>query len=98
MSGIDEENHMRANAIEKTTYKIVFVFLTIFATGGGISPASIDAVEATSAIENIAAREIDSPAAAGSGNPNLSVEPDGRVYLSWIEPVVSRSATMASAR
>jgi hypothetical protein len=81
---------MRANVIEKTTYKLVFVFLTIFAMGGGISPASLEAVEATSAIENIAAREIDSPAAAGSGNPNLSVGPDGRVYLSWIEPVQSK--------
>jgi hypothetical protein len=27
-----------------------------------------------------------SPAAPGSGEPNLSVGPDGRVYLSWIEP------------
>jgi hypothetical protein len=80
---------MRANVIEKTTYKLVFVFLTIFAMGGGISPASIEAVEATSAIENIAAREIDSPAAAGSGNPNLSVGPNGRVYLSWIELIQS---------
>jgi hypothetical protein len=90
MSGIDKSNHMRANVIEKTTYKLVFVFLTIFAMGGGISPASIEAVGATGAIENIAAREIDSPAAAGSGNPNLSVGPDGRVDLSWIEPVQSK--------
>jgi hypothetical protein len=87
MSGIDESNHMRANVTEKTTYKLVFVFLTMFAMGGGISPASIEAVEATSAIENIAPREIDSPAAAGSGGPNLSVGPDGRVYLSWLESV-----------
>ena len=83
---------MRANVIEKTTHKLVFVFLTMFAMGGGISPASIEAVEATSAIENIAAREIDSPAAAGSGSPNLSVGPDGRVYLSWIEPVQSKGS------
>jgi hypothetical protein len=81
---------MRANVIEKTTHKLVFVFLTIFAMGGGIRPASTEAVEATSAIENIVTREIDSPAAAGSGNPNLSVGPDGRVYLSWIEPVQSK--------
>jgi hypothetical protein len=92
MSGIDESNHMRANVTEKTTYKLVFVFLTMFAMGGGISPASIEAVEATSAIENIAPREIDSPAAAGSGSPNLSVGPDGRVYLSWIEPVQSKGS------
>jgi hypothetical protein len=78
MSGIGESNHVRANAIEKTTNKLVFVFLTILAMGGGISPASIEAVEATSVIENIATREIDSPAAAGSGNPNLTAARRGR--------------------
>src|SRR5688500_6827892 len=30
--------------------------------------------------------EIRSPAAAGSGEPNLTTGPDGRVYLTWIEP------------
>jgi hypothetical protein len=30
-------------------------------------------------------REIDSPAPAGSGEPNLAVGPDGGVYLTWIE-------------
>lgn len=30
--------------------------------------------------------EIASPAAPGSGEPNLTTAPDGRVYLSWIEP------------
>ena len=28
-----------------------------------------------------------SPAAPGSGEPNLALGPDGRVYLSWLEPV-----------
>lgn len=28
-----------------------------------------------------------SPAAPGSGEPNLAVGPDGRLYLSWLEPV-----------
>src|SRR5687768_11438827 len=27
-----------------------------------------------------------SPAAPGSGEPNLARGPDGRVYLSWLEP------------
>jgi hypothetical protein len=31
--------------------------------------------------------ELPSPAGAGSAQPNLAVEPDGRVYLSWIEPL-----------
>ncbi len=30
-------------------------------------------------------RELVSPAGTGSGQPNLAVAPDGRVYLSWIE-------------
>ena len=33
-----------------------------------------------------AARELPAPAAAGSGEPNLAVAPDGTVYLTWIEP------------
>jgi hypothetical protein len=31
------------------------------------------------------AREIEAPAAAGSGEPSLATSPDGRVFLSWIE-------------
>jgi hypothetical protein len=30
--------------------------------------------------------EIPSPAAPGSGEPNLATGPDGKVYLTWIEP------------
>jgi hypothetical protein len=30
-------------------------------------------------------RELPSPAGIGSGQPNLAVSPDGRIYLSWIE-------------
>lgn len=32
------------------------------------------------------ARELPSPAGVGSAEPNLAVGPDGRVYLSWVEP------------
>lgn len=32
------------------------------------------------------ARQLEAPAASGSGEPNLVVTPDGRVLLSWIEP------------
>src|SRR5687768_2291325 len=28
-----------------------------------------------------------SPAGPGSGEPNLASAPDGRIYLSWLEPV-----------
>jgi hypothetical protein len=90
MTRIDESNHRKANMIEKTTRAIAVVLLTIFVTGGGIRPAATEAVDATSVIENSAPREIDSPAGPESGDPNLSVGPDGRVYLSWIEPVQSK--------
>src|SRR6266508_6239575 len=30
-------------------------------------------------------RELPAPSGRGSGQPNLAVAPDGRVYLSWIE-------------
>jgi hypothetical protein len=73
--------------IEKTTHTLAFALLTVFATGGGLSPASTGAVEATSVIESGAAREINSPAGPGTVEPRLSVGPDGRVYLSWLEPV-----------
>ena len=32
-------------------------------------------------------RELPAPAGRGSGQPNLAVAPDGRLYLSWIEPL-----------
>ncbi len=54
------------------------------------APAAKSDKEATSLSEYSAAREIDSPAGPGSGEPNLSVGPDGRVYLSWLEPVQSK--------
>lgn len=34
----------------------------------------------------LALRQLEAPAAPGSGEPNLTVAPDGRVLLSWIEP------------
>src|SRR5262245_29900704 len=84
---MDESNHRRTNMLEKTTYKLALVLLAVFATEGVLKPAATGAMEATNSIENSAAREIDSPAGAGSSEPNLSVGPDGRVYLSWFEPV-----------
>jgi len=46
-----------------------------------IVAASIVAFAAAPAVT-----EFQSPAAAGSEAPNLSVAPDGRVLLSWLEP------------
>ncbi|HZF39155.1 MAG TPA: sialidase family protein [Blastocatellia bacterium] len=51
------------------------------------TPEAKGAKEATSANQNGVVNEIDSPAGAGSGDPNLSVGPDGRVFLSWLDPI-----------
>ncbi|HEX6910757.1 MAG TPA: sialidase family protein [Longimicrobium sp.] len=40
----------------------------------------------SSATSASAVRPLPPPAAEGSGEPNLTLGPDGRVYLSWIEP------------
>src|SRR5262245_2145174 len=37
----------------------------------------------------LAVTELKSPAAAGSGESNLTVGPDGRIFLSWLEPAPS---------
>ena len=43
----------------------------------------------SNAIAQSSVREIDSPAGASSGEPNLFTAPDGRVFLSWIEAVAN---------
>ncbi|HEU0076539.1 MAG TPA: sialidase family protein, partial [Longimicrobiaceae bacterium] len=48
--------------------------------------ASADAAADASAPALTALREIPSPAAPGSAEPNLAAGDDGRVYLSWVEP------------
>jgi hypothetical protein len=42
-------------------------------------------------------RELPSPAGPNSGQPNLAVSPDGRVYLSWIERVEGNRASLRFA-
>ena len=41
--------------------------------------------ESTTVASPVKVTEIPSPAGAGSGEPNLTTGPDGRVYLSWID-------------
>lgn len=43
-------------------------------------------------------RELPSPAAPGSGQSSLSVGPDGRVYLSWIERLEGKRFALRFAR
>ncbi len=45
----------------------------------------------------LSVRELPTPAAPGSGEPNLMVAPDGRVLLSWIEPTGEESHTLRYA-
>ena len=49
-------------------------------------PASGDDAAAAAAALG-APDSLPSPAGPGSGEPNLAVAPDGRVYLSWLEPM-----------
>src|ERR671919_476824 len=73
--------------IKNATCKLALVLLVVFAAEGGLNPTATATAEATSGIENNAVREIDSPAGSGSVEPSLSVGSDGRVYLSWLEPI-----------
>ncbi len=45
----------------------------------------------------VAVAEIASPAAEGSGQPNLAVGPDGEVILSWLEPTLDGYALKFSS-
>ena len=38
--------------------------------------------------------ELKSPAAPGSEAPNISVGPDGRVFLSWLEPGTGKAYSL----
>jgi beta-lactamase class D len=40
---------------------------------------------------------LESPAAPGGGEPNLSVGPDGRIYLSWLEPAADSAHALRFA-
>ncbi|HEU0300036.1 MAG TPA: sialidase family protein [Longimicrobium sp.] len=56
-----------------------------------------EAAEDGPASAEAAVTEMASPAAAGSGEPNLAVGPDGRVYLSWIEPAADSAHALRFA-
>ena len=61
------------------------------------APAAKSDKEAPISSEYSVAPEIDSPAAEGSGDPSLSVGPDGLVYLGWIEPVLPKGYALKFA-
>ena len=55
--------------------------------GSGVAGCSGDGSrEKPSASVAVTIDSLPSPAAAGSAEPNLAVSPDGRIYMSWLEP------------
>src|SRR5262249_41314220 len=73
--------------LKRASYKFAFALVFVFAIEGRLKLPVTGAMKAARALENRAVREIESPAGARSVEPSLSVGPDGRVYLSWLEPV-----------
>lgn len=51
----------------------------------------------SSSTESIVVTEITLDAAPGSGEPNLTLGPDGRAYLSWIEPAADSAHALRFA-
>jgi hypothetical protein len=65
--------------LRRSIHGLLFLpLLIVFATGQ-------DAAK-----QNSIVRPVDSPAAPGSGEPNLYAASDGRVFLTWIEPADSK--------
>lgn len=70
------------------------LLLLVTACGGGDETGSGDRAKGG---ETAAMRALDPPAAPGAGEPNLTVGPDGRVYLSWIEPAADSAHALRFA-
>lgn len=51
----------------------------------------------SSSADSIAVTELSLNAAPGSGEPNLTVGPDGRAYLSWVEPAADSAHALRFA-
>ena len=45
----------------------------------------------------VAVEDLGSPAQPGSGEPNLAVDSDGRVYMSWLEPTTDSATALRFA-
>jgi hypothetical protein len=63
------------------------VVLLIAVAGAGVAGCSGERSSATpSSAATVTIDTLPSPAAPGSAEPNLTVSPDGRIYMSWLEP------------
>ncbi|MCA1633993.1 MAG: glycoside hydrolase [Acidobacteria bacterium] len=69
----------------------VFAGVMLVAAAAAYGPAALSTHAQT-------VRALPSPAAPGSGQSNLSVGPDGRVYLSWIERLEGKRFALRFAR
>jgi hypothetical protein len=71
---------------------------SIALSASGVAACSNDRSSATpSSAATVAIDSLPSPAAPGSAEPNLTVSPDGRVYMSWLEPSESGHALRFAA-
>jgi hypothetical protein len=82
---------MHILAFHRIRLPLAALALTLAACGGERADASDASDDGTKAEGASAIRPIAPPAAPGSGEPNLTAGPDGRVYLSWIEPAADSS-------
>ena len=71
--------------------------ISILLLGVSVGACSNDRSPATSSAVTVTIDSLPSPAAAGSAEPNLAVSPDGRVYMSWLEPNESGHALRFAA-
>lgn len=60
--------------------------MVLFARAAGILLAALACAPGSQEPPAGSVKMVETPAARGSGEPNLAVGDDGRVYLSWIEP------------
>ena len=61
-------------------------------TSADVASRDGSAIRENNAPTIVAIDSIASPAASGSAEPNLAASPDGRIYMSWLEPAGSGQA------
>jgi hypothetical protein len=76
------------------TPTLLLLLVLVFTNGCAPSEANQPAPRAAS----LSFQEIETPAASGSGEPNLHVAPGGDVFLSWVEPGAEARHALRFAR
>lgn len=84
---------LRANAV---IVRVMVLSIALYASGvAGCSGERSSATPASGA--TVSVDSLPSPAGPGSAEPNLAVSPDGRIYMSWLEPNESGHALRFAA-